>query len=69
MTDTTNLVPIRKAAVKFIERFGPNALTEANMRSSELRELSQFQGRVRWQLISREIEILLDNRSGRPRKK
>lgn len=63
MTDTTNMVPIREAAEKFIERFGSNALVEANTRASELLDLSQFQGRVRWQLISREIKIILADRS------
>lgn len=62
MPDTTDLIPIRAAASKFIERFGQEAVTEANIRADELRSLSQFQGRVRWQLISREIGYILEDK-------
>jgi len=60
-SDVTDPASIRAAAVKFIERFGPDAKNQAGIRAGELLLAGNYQGRTRWQLIGKEIEQLLEN--------
>jgi len=59
--DTTEMSVIRAAAAKFIERFGEEAPQEACVRADELLGIGDYEGRARWQLISREIVSMLDS--------
>ncbi len=54
---------IRTSAGKFIERFGEKAADEARRRAEELLTAQNYPARVRWQLISREVEALLSAQS------
>ena len=58
-SDVTDMAGIRAAAVKFVERFGDNAIDEAGIRAAELLQVGDYQGRARWQLIKKEVEQLL----------
>ncbi|MDE0538505.1 MAG: hypothetical protein OXH94_07235 [Rhodospirillales bacterium] len=46
---------IRSAASMFVERFGRDALAQAELRADELLAVGNYEGRARWQLIGREI--------------
>ena len=59
--DVTDPASIRAAAVKFIERFGTDAKHQAGIRAGELLLAGNYQGRTRWQLIGKEIELLMEN--------
>lgn len=59
--DVTDLASIRAAAEKFIERFGEDAQNQADIRANELLLVGNIQGRTRWQLISKEVEHLMEN--------
>jgi len=56
--DRTDQSVIRTAAEMFIDRYGDRAATEARLRSEELLQAQNYQGRARWQLIEEEILAL-----------
>jgi len=51
----TDMSGIRSAASMFVERFGRDALAQAELRADELLSVGNYEGRARWQLIGREI--------------
>ncbi len=53
--DVTDMSVIRSAAGLFVERFGRDALAQAELRANELLSAGNYEGRARWQLIGREI--------------
>jgi hypothetical protein len=57
--DVTDPTSIRAAAEKFIERFGNDAPNQANIRANELLQAGNIQGRTRWQLIGKEVALLM----------
>ena len=59
-SDVTDPSSIRAAAEKFIERFGTDAQSQANLRANELLLVGNIQGRSRWQLIGKEAGHLLE---------
>ncbi|MBT3989336.1 MAG: hypothetical protein HON14_12020 [Rhodospirillaceae bacterium] len=60
-SDVTDPSGIRAAAEKFIERFGEDAQHQASIRANELLLVGDIQGRTRWQLISKEVEQLMES--------
>lgn len=54
-----DMAGIHEAAVKFVERFGDKAITEAGIRATELLHVGDYDGRTRWQLIQKEVSQLL----------
>ena len=62
ISDTTNMVQIRTAAQKFIERYGADAPREAGIRATELHAVGELQGFARWQLIEQAANHLLMTR-------
>lgn len=57
--DVTDMSGIRSAAGMFVERFGRDALAQAELRADELLSVGNYEGRARWQLIGREIGAIL----------
>ena len=60
--DTTNMAAIRASAEIFVERFGDDAPRQAAIRARELLEARQYQARVRWQLIGKEVDNILSKK-------
>ncbi len=58
MADTADTIAIKAAARKFIERYGEDAVRQANLRANELSELRRHQAEARWRLIESEIKAL-----------
>ena len=54
----------RRAAEKFIERFGEDAMREAKIRAVELRAVGDIEGHKNWMAIHGEIESLLKESTG-----
>ncbi len=61
-SDVTDMTGIHAAAVKFVERFGDDAIDEAGIRATELLQAGDYQGRARWQLIQKEVGQLLQSK-------
>ena len=61
--DLTDMIKIRDAAARFIDRFGTRAGEEAARRADELLDAGDVQARVRGQLIDREIDEIFRNLS------
>ena len=58
MADTADMITLKAAAMKFIERYGEDAAPQANLRANELSELRKHQAEARWRLIETEIKAL-----------
>lgn len=54
----------RRAAEKFIERFGNDAAREAKIRAAELRAAGDAEGHKNWLVLHGEIECLLKETAG-----
>ncbi len=54
----------RRAAEKFIERFGEGATREAKIRAAELRAAGDTEGHKNWMAIHDEIKSLLKEKPG-----
>ncbi len=54
----------KRAAEKFIERFGEDAAREAKIRAAELRAAGDTEGYKNWMAIHDEIESLLKETPG-----
>lgn len=59
-----DMIENRRAAEKFIERFGKDAAREAKIRAAELRAAGDTEGHKNWMALLGEIESLQQETTG-----
>lgn len=66
--DMIDQIENKRAAEKFIERFGTDAVREAKIRAAELRAAGDTEGHNNWMALLGEIESQLQETAGDPTK-